>query len=91
MKMPQQVLFDVSREPRADAHGEEIDADDGGELRDGIAEQIAGERAGDQLVDQPAGRDREDGREEEEPDAAIMHGTKNGTGDASPDCATRTQ
>ena len=41
------------RQPGADAHGEQIDADHGGKLRHRIAQQIAGQGAGDQLVGQP--------------------------------------
>jgi hypothetical protein len=55
---------DVARHPRPDAHREEIRADDGGELRDAVAEQIAGQRAGHELVDQPARRDEENRRQE---------------------------
>jgi hypothetical protein len=50
------------RQPAPDSHGEEIRPDHRGELRHAVAEQIAGERAGDELVDQPARGDEEDRR-----------------------------
>jgi hypothetical protein len=55
---------DVARQPAADAHREQVRADDGRELRDTVAEQIRRERAGDQLVNQPTGRDEADGNKE---------------------------
>ena len=70
----QQIFFDVTREPRPDAHREEISADDGGKLRDGIAQEIAGDGAGDQFVDESARRNREDRGEQQKADAAIIHG-----------------
>ena len=47
------------RQPGADAQGRQIDADDERELRHRVAEHVAGERPGQQLVDQAAGRDDE--------------------------------
>src|SRR5262249_9055973 len=70
-----EVAGDVARQPGADAHGREVAAYDGGELRDAVAEQIAGKRAGDQLVDEAAGRDDE-GREEQQ----RFHGRASATG-----------
>src|SRR4029079_4108439 len=46
------------------SHREQIGPDDGRELQDRIAEQVAGERARDELVDEPAGGDDEDRGEE---------------------------
>ena len=63
MKRATRPRADEAREPAADAHGEQVAADDGRELKDAVAEQIAGQRAGDQLIDQPAGGDQEDGEE----------------------------
>jgi hypothetical protein len=54
-----QIALDVARQPRADAHRKEIGADHGRELHHRIAEQIARQRAGDQLVGEPAGGDDE--------------------------------
>ena len=65
MKRGTRPPMDEARQRAADAHGEQVAADDGGELEDAVAEQIAGQRAGDQLVDQPAGGDQEDGDEED--------------------------
>ncbi len=59
-----QLALEPARQPRADAHGEQVGADDGRELEDRVAEQVAGERAGGELVDQPAGGDDEDRGEE---------------------------
>src|SRR6185503_11477309 len=58
-KASRESFVDEAREPRADSHREEIDADDEGELCDGVAEDVACERARKQLVDQSAGRDDE--------------------------------
>ena len=55
---------DEPREITADAHREQVAADDRGELQDAVAEQIARERAGDQLIDQPASGDQKDGDEQ---------------------------
>ena len=63
------VRADIARAPRAHAHREQIGADDCGELRDAVAQQIGGERAGEQLVDQATGRDDE-GRREQRPAGA---------------------
>jgi hypothetical protein len=60
----QQVADDVLRQPGADAHGKQVGADHGGELRHRIAQQVARQRAGDQLVGQPAGGDDENGDEQ---------------------------
>ena len=57
---------DEPREIAADAHGEQVAADDGGKLQDAVAEQVAGERTGDQLVDEPAGGDEEDREKEDD-------------------------
>ena len=56
---------DVLGEVRAQAHGAQVDPDDRGELHDGVPQQVAGQRARHQLVDQPAGCDDEDADEEE--------------------------
>ncbi len=60
-----------AREPTADAHGEQVAADDRGKLKHAVAQQIAGERAGDQLIDQPARGDQEDGKEEKQVQANV--------------------
>jgi hypothetical protein len=56
-KGPCQSAFDKAREPRADAERREVRADHQRKLRDRITENVAGERSGEQLVDEPAGRD----------------------------------
>jgi hypothetical protein len=48
----------------AHAHRKQVAADDGGELQHRVAQQIAGQRAGDQLIRQPAGGDHEDGQDQ---------------------------
>src|ERR1019366_6703800 len=55
-----ELAFEKARQPRADTHREQVRADDGRELQDRIAEQVAGERARGELVDEPAGGDDED-------------------------------
>ena len=61
-----EAAIQIAGEGAADAHGEEVGADDGGELEDAVAEEVAGEGAGDEFVDQAAGGDEEDGDEEED-------------------------
>ena len=39
-----QLALEVARQPRADAHREQVGADDGRELGDRVAEQVAGQR-----------------------------------------------
>src|SRR5262249_33541501 len=63
---PGQLLVDEARQPGADTHREEVDADDGRELKDRVAEQVAGRGARKQLVDQAAGGDDQDVQEQEE-------------------------
>ena len=58
-----QSALQESRQVTADAHREQVTADDGGELKNPIAEQVTGQRAGDQFIDQPAGGDQKN-REE---------------------------
>ena len=53
------ALIDKAREPRADAHGKQINAYYQRKLGDGIAENIGRKRSGKQLVDQAAGSDDE--------------------------------
>ena len=55
---------DEPRQKAADPHREQVGADDGRELEDAVANQVARHRAGDQLVDQPA-RGNEQDREEQ--------------------------
>ncbi len=59
-----QAAHHVARQPGADPHREQIAADDGGKLGDGITQQIGGERAGNQFVDQAARGDGENRKEE---------------------------
>ena len=54
-----QLALEVARQPRADAHREQIAADDGRELEHAIAQEVTGERTGDQLIDQPTSGDEE--------------------------------
>ena len=54
-----QPAGDVPGEVGAEAQGEEVDPDHGGELRDRVAQHVARDRAHDELVDQPGGRDQE--------------------------------
>jgi hypothetical protein len=69
----EQMALDELRQPRAHAHREKIDADNRGELCHRIAQQITGEGARCEFIDEPAGRDREDAREEKEACGAGFH------------------
>ena len=62
---------DVAGEVRTDAHREEVEADDAGELEDAVAEEIAGERGNDELIGEAATGDDEDGDDE---GAVDVHG-----------------
>ena len=57
---------DESREIAAHAHGEQVAADDRGELKDAVAQQVAGERTGDELIDQPACGNQRDRKEKDD-------------------------
>ena len=59
-KVRRQVVLEIARQPGAYAHGEQVAADDGGELQDRIAQQIGSQRTRSQFVKQAAGRDHED-------------------------------
>ena len=74
-----QLLAHVARGPGAQAHGEQVGADDRGELQHRVAQQVAGERAGAQLVDQAARGDDEDRGEQGQlagPDARRVAGIR---------------
>src|SRR5579884_2077574 len=45
--------------PASDAHSEQVAAYDGGELQNAVAQQIAGQRAGNQLINESARGDQE--------------------------------
>ncbi len=73
-----QIARDELRQPGADAHREQIGADDGGKLGDRVAEQIRGECAGDQLIGEPAGGDDKDRGEQRQlqalaPPGGVIH------------------
>ncbi len=57
-----QAPYQVARQETANPHREQVAADDGGKLKYAVAEQIAGESACDQLIDEAAGGDEEDGK-----------------------------
>ena len=57
------LVLDVLGEVRADTHRKQVASDNGGELEHRVAQQVAGQRAGNQLVRQPAGRHHEDGQD----------------------------
>jgi hypothetical protein len=61
----EQPLAHIARQPRPDAHGEQVSTDDRRELRDRIAQQVAGERTRHQLVHQSAARDDERGEQQQ--------------------------
>ena len=55
-----QLALEEARQVGAQPHREQVGADDGRELQDRVAEQVAGERAGGQLVDEATSGDDED-------------------------------
>src|SRR6266568_3996624 len=77
-----EATVDVAGKRAADTHSEEIRADDGGELKDAVADEIAGERAGDELVDEAARRDQQHGDEQQDSHELMNRG---GNDDADAD------
>ncbi len=69
------VSVNELREEGANPHREEVNADNRRELGDRIAEEIAGQRARDQLINEPARRDGKDGCEQQKFNAAVGHGS----------------
>ena len=55
-----QLALEKARQIAADAHGKQVAADDGAELQHRIAQHVAGDGTGRQLVQQAAGGDDED-------------------------------
>src|SRR5262249_60838604 len=68
---PGQPLLDEPGEPRPDPEGRQVDADDERELGDRVAQDVAGQRSREQLVDEPAGGDHQDVQEQ---DRGAVHG-----------------
>ena len=62
---PRQAAIDKTREPGTHPQREKVDADDERELRDGVAQHVAGKRPGKQFVDQAAGGDDQHVQEED--------------------------
>ncbi len=60
----QEVALDVLRDPAAEPHRAQVEADHQAELGDRVAQDVAGEGPRDELVDQAAGRDDEHRRQE---------------------------
>ena len=69
-EMRGQLPIEVTRQPRAYAHGEQIGADDGGELQHRVAQHVRRQRPRRQLVQQAAGGDDEDAGEQGDVDGA---------------------
>ena len=74
-----ETAVDVARKRAADPHGEQVAADDGGELKNAIAEKIACERPRDELVDEPAGGNQQDSYEEKNAHGSVNSGCDNHT------------
>jgi hypothetical protein len=72
-KSVRKAAIDVARKGAADAHGKQVAADDGGKLKNAIAEQVAGERPRDELVDEPAGGDQQN-RDEKQDSQGLVDG-----------------
>ena len=64
-KARRERFVEVTGEPRADTHGRKVEADDEGKLGDRVAEHVARERAGEELVDEPAGGQQKDIQKEQ--------------------------
>ena len=58
-KVRGQLPLEIARQPRSQAHGKQIGADDGGELQHRIAQHIRRQHPGGQFVQQAAGRHHE--------------------------------
>src|SRR6266481_1670809 len=69
-----EAAIDVAGKSAADALGEKIRADDGGELKDAVSDEIAGERAGDKLVDEAASRDQQHGNKHQDAHNLVNRG-----------------
>src|SRR5205823_4973806 len=50
------AAIDKTREGAADAHCEQVGTNNGGELKNAVADEIAGERAGNELIDEATRR-----------------------------------
>src|SRR6266849_776745 len=70
-----ETAIDVAGERAADAHREKVRADDGGELKDAVSDKIAGERAGDKLIDEAASRDQQHGNEHQDAHKLVDRGS----------------
>src|SRR5712664_3577447 len=70
-----EAAIDVAGEGAADAHREKIRADDGGELKDAVSNEIAGERASDEFIDEAAGRDQQHGNEHQDAHGLVDRGS----------------
>ena len=77
--------IDVAGKRAADPHGKQVAADDRGELKNAVAEKIAGERARDELVDEPAGGDQQD-RDEKQYPQGLVNSRRNDDADAERHC-----
>ena len=66
-----EAAIQIARERAANAHREKVRADDGGELEDAVADQIAGERARNELIDEAARRNQQHGNEEQNAHALV--------------------
>jgi hypothetical protein len=64
-KVSSKPLAQEARQPGTHAHGKQVGADDRRELGDRVAQQVAGQRAGDQFVDQPAAGDDQRGEQQQ--------------------------
>ncbi len=70
-----ETAVDVARERAADAHREQVRADDSGELKDAVSDKIAGERAGDEFIDEAARRDQQHGNEHQDAHWLVNRGS----------------
>ena len=79
------TAIDVTREGAADPHRKQVTTDDCRKLKHAIAQKVAGERARDELVDEPAGGNQQDRDEKRDPHG-LVNGGRNDNADADGHC-----
>src|SRR5207302_5320944 len=70
-----EAAVDIAGQGAADAHREQVRPDNGGELKNAVSDEIAGERAGDKLIDQATSRDQQDGNEHQDAHKLVDRGS----------------
>src|SRR5206468_4089556 len=73
------AAIDVTGERAANAHREQIRTDNGGELKNAVADEIARQRAGYKLIDEAASRDQQHGNEHQDAHGLVDRGSNDDT------------